>query len=82
MSDGPTLDRAALLCAKAICLVFGHRYQVAQEFSNYSRRVVCPDCRGDWAMNDDVRAFVPWSEEFTAMYQMQGKFVYNPWQRP
>ena len=55
------------LLKRLLCLVFGHRYVVAQEFNSYSRRVVCPACRGDWAMNDDCRAFVPWGEEFAEL---------------
>jgi hypothetical protein len=54
------------------CFLFGHRYEVWQNFSRTSRRVVCGHCHGDWAMNDEVRAFVPWSGEFAAMYELFG----------
>ena len=67
------------LVARAICFVFGHRYQVVQEFSYYARRVVCSDCRGDWGMNDDVRAFIEWDNELTDLYRSQGHIVHNPW---
>lgn len=70
------------LLSKLICLMFGHRYIVAQEFSDYSRRVVCPDCRGDWGMNDDVRAFVPWDLDLEKMYRSFGHVVHNPWPGP
>jgi len=64
---------------RLICFIFGHRYQVVQEFSHYSRRVVCPDCRSDWGMNDDVRAIIPWSDELREMYESMGHIVHNPW---
>ena len=54
------------------CWIFGHRYEVWQHFSRTSRRVVCSRCHGDWAMNDEVRAFVPWSGEFAQMYELFG----------
>ena len=70
------------LLAKPICLVFGHNYMVAQEFTSDARRVVCRDCRGDWAMCDSVRAFVPWDESFEDLYQRLGYVVHNPWMLP
>lgn len=69
----------AKLLAQFFCLIFGHRYQVAQEFNSYSRRVVCPHCGGDWGMNDEMSAFIPWDEELTSLYQSQGHVVHNPW---
>lgn len=77
-----TLDRIANLVAKVICFIFGHRYQVVQEFSDYSRRVVCPDCHGDWAMNDDVRIILPWDDGFADLYRSFGHIVHNPWREP
>jgi hypothetical protein len=67
------------LAAKAICAVFGHRLEVAQHFSRYSRRVICRDCRGDWGMNDDVRAILPWDKDMEEMYRTSGKQIINPW---
>lgn len=67
------------LLAKLTCLVFGHRYEVAQHFCPWSRRVICRECRGDWGMNDDVRAFIPWSAELEGMYRLLGKRIINPW---
>lgn len=65
--------------AKLICFIFGHRYIVAQEFRDDARRVVCPDCRGDWGMNDSVQAFIEWDEELADIYRLQGHVVHNPW---
>lgn len=73
------VKRGLLILAKLICFVFGHRYIVAQEFSDHARRVVCPDCRGDWGMNDDVRVFIPWDEELAQLYRSFGHVVHNPW---
>ena len=64
---------------KVLCWIFGHEYQVAQEFEAWSRRVVCPCCHGDWGMNDNVRAFIPWDEELADMYRSFGHIVHNPW---
>lgn len=67
------------ILAKLLCFIFGHRYQVAQEFSPWSRRVVCAECRGDWGMNDQVPAFIDWSEDLADLYRGQGHVVFNPW---
>ena len=64
--------RASQMLARLYCWVFGHRMEVWQHFSHYSRRVICERCGGDWAMNDEVRAIVPWSGEFAQMYEMFG----------
>lgn len=60
------------MLAKLWCWIVGHRYEVWQHFSGYSRRVICTHCGGDWGMNDDCCAFVPWSEEFADMYRVMG----------
>lgn len=57
---------------KLRCMVMGHEYRVAQTFSVTSRRVVCDCCQGDWAMNDSVRAIIPWSGELEEMYRLFG----------
>lgn len=54
------------------CWLVGHRYYVHQRFSAWSRRVCCDHCGGDWGMNDDVRAIIPWSDELEELYRMQG----------
>lgn len=54
------------------CWIFGHDFYVLQKFSQHSRRVCCDRCGGDWAMNDNVRAIVPWSGEFEEMYRLHG----------
>lgn len=58
--------------ARIWCFVFGHKYEVWQVFSPTSRRVLCHCCKGDWGMNDDARAFVPWDGELAAMYKLMG----------
>lgn len=50
-------------------LLFGHKYHIIQRFSKTSRRVECLRCGGDWGMNDQVRAIIPWCGELEEMYQ-------------
>ncbi len=45
---------------RVVCLFFGHKYVLTQNLSKQSRRVACTRCRQMFAMNDDVRAVVPW----------------------
>ena len=73
------IDRLTEIFQKLLCWIFGHQFQVAQEFESWSRRVVCPCCRGDWGMNDNVRAMIPWDEELADMYRSFGHIVHNPW---
>lgn len=54
--------------SRLLCWVLGHRYWVRQEFSHESRCVGCHRCKKFWAMNDRVRAFLPWDGEFTELY--------------
>lgn len=64
-----------MILRKLKCAVFGHQYRAHQTFTSYSRRVVCDHCGGDWAMNDDVRAILPWSKDFEEMYRVMGHDV-------
>lgn len=57
------------------CLLWGHRFFVKQEFGPVARRVQCERCDGDWAMNDEIRAFVPWDDDFVRMYELLGHRV-------
>lgn len=69
------------LLKKVICLFFGHRYVLTQELSKYSRRIACTRCNEMFAMNDDVRAVVPWDAEFHKLYEDQGiKIKYQHWE--
>lgn len=54
--------------ARIACYVAGHQYRVTRYLTPHSRRVGCPRCGGDWAMNDDARVIVKWSPEFDAFY--------------
>ncbi len=60
---------------RVICWIIGHNYRTRQVFSPESRRVCCPRCGGDWAMNDRVRVLVPWSGEFEQFYRDFGHLV-------
>lgn len=57
------------------CWIFGHQFFVVQEFSKYSRRIYCPCCGLDQAMNDDVRVVVPWDKDFEEMYRSMGHTI-------
>ena len=57
---------------RLFCFIFGHRLHVHQKFSSYSRRVICLHCDGDWGMNDNVPAFIPWDGELEEMYKSFG----------
>lgn len=63
---------AEQLLKRLWCWLSGHDYYVLQRFSSYSRRVCCDRCGGDWAMNDEVRAIIPWSKEIEDIYRVQG----------
>ena len=64
------------------CWIFGHTLFVVQRFGTRSRRIVCPACGLDQAMNDDVQAVVPWSDEFDEMYRRFGHVIHDPWRKP
>lgn len=57
------------------CFIFGHRYEVWQELTPHSRRVICDHCAGDWGMNDDVQAFIPWCADLESLYRSMGKRI-------
>ena len=57
------------MIARLCCLVFGHKYVVERLFSPIARKVGCTRCGSSWAMNDRVRAFVPWDGEFEDLYR-------------
>lgn len=63
---------------KALCLILKHRFRVVQEFGRESRRIKCERCGGDWAMNDYVRAFVPWDGNFEQLYRDFGYEILEP----
>ena len=67
------------MLSKWFCFFFGHKYMLAQELSAQSRRVTCARCTQSFAMNDDVRALVPWDAGFHKMYESLGVcIVYQP----
>lgn len=59
---------------RLLCALFGHRYIVARVFSPESRQVTCTRCQRLWAMNDNVRAFVPWDGSFEQLYRTLGQW--------
>lgn len=64
-----------------LCMLFGHKYRLAQELTPYSRRIGCTRCGRAFAMNDDCRALVDWGSEFHRMYESHGiKIEYKPWE--
>jgi hypothetical protein len=70
------------LMNRLFCAIFSHDYEVWQKFSPRSRRLICRRCCGDWGMNDDARAIIPWSTELQGMYESFGYPVHNPWSKP
>jgi hypothetical protein len=54
---------------RIMCALFGHKYVVEKRLSSTSRKVGCTICNKKWAMNDDVRAFVPWDYDFEKLYE-------------
>ena len=66
---------------RVVCLLFGHKYVLTQSLSQQSRRVACTRCRHMFAMNDDVRAVVPWDAGFHRLYESQGvQIKYQHWE--
>ena len=66
---------------RVVCLFFGHKYVLTQNLSEQSRRVACIRCGQMFAMNDDVRAVVPWDSEFHRLYESQGvRIKYQHWE--
>ena len=57
---------------RILCAIRGHLYVVEKRFTSYSRKVACTRCNRKWAMNDDVRAFLPWSIEFEEFHKNHG----------
>lgn len=61
------------------CWLFNHDFRVAQELTDYSRRLYCGRCRKSFAMSDDVEVVVPWDLEFQLLYQSHGVYlIYLP----
>lgn len=64
-----------------MCLFFGHKYVSTQQLSKQSRRVACTRCCEMFAMNDDVRAVVPWGSSFHELYEQRGvQIKYKHWE--
>lgn len=58
------------------CFLFNHKFYVVQEFGPHQRRIHCPRCGMDLAMNDNVRVVLPWCDEFENLYSR--KFTGDP----
>jgi hypothetical protein len=61
------------------CAFGKHKYEVIQKFGPKARRVGCPCCGGEWAMNDEFKAFVEWDGCFAELYQSYGYETVVPW---
>lgn len=60
---------------KLICWMFGHNYGIVRRFSSTTRCLWCIRCQEFFAMNDRVKALVPWDTEFCELYDYYpGKF--------
>jgi len=62
------------LIIKLSCFLFRHKYGVIKEFTPTTRMVGCMRCKKLWAMNDEVKSFLPWDREFEELY-----FGDKPW---
>ena len=67
------------LWKKILCYWYGHQFYIVQEFSDHSRRIHCPHCGTDLAMNDWERCVIPWNDEFSKMYRGFGHIIIKPW---
>ena len=66
---------------KLLCLILGHKYRLAQELTNHSRRLGCRRCGESFAMNDDVRCVTHWNAEYHRLYESHGaKIEYKEWE--
>lgn len=55
-----------------------HDFFLVQNFTSYSRRIGCYRCKQTFGMNDDVRAVLPWDNDFANMYRTLGHTVKEP----
>ncbi len=55
--------------SKIICWIIGHNYYLKKRFNAYSRCVGCKRCSSYFAMNDDVKALLPWDITFTELHE-------------
>lgn len=64
-----------------LCLLTGHKYRVAQELTDHSRRLGCTRCGKAFAMSDDVQCVNHWDAAYHRMYESHGiKIEYKPWE--
>ncbi|UGQ44960.1 hypothetical protein [Massilia endophytica] len=56
-------------------LGFHPSYMVLQQFSPGTRRIYCPHCMKDYAMNDYERISVPWDCSFQEFYEGLGHVI-------
>ena len=54
---------------KLICKLMNHSLEVVKTFDYTSRCCHCKRCGQYFAMNDNVKAFLPWDGEFSALYK-------------
>jgi hypothetical protein len=65
---------AAYLFQRAHCLLGQHQTQVHQQFGAFSRRIICPYCRGDWLKlsHPDGEMWNSWGQDFELLYKSLG----------
>lgn len=67
INDQPKQE--AMIFHKVVCALRGHKYVIERVFGPYTRKVGCTRCDRKWAMNDDVKAFLPWDDDFERFYK-------------
>ena len=57
-----------------ICSVFFHKLVIIKNFKKHSRCLYCKRCERYFAMNDEMRVFLPWDSEFTDFYEYEPRY--------
>lgn len=52
-----------------LCLAGFHKLKVVKAFTFESRCCYCSRCKSYFAMNDSVKAFVPWDGQFSKIHE-------------
>lgn len=61
------------------CSLDKHKYVIVQDFGDGTRRIGCPYCKKEWAMNDRTKTLLFWDFEFQSMYRnILGHKIKNP----
>jgi hypothetical protein len=56
------------------CLCGQHKTQLHQQFGAFSRRIICPYCRGDWInlSHPEGEMWTDWGQDFELLYKSMG----------